>query len=145
MKYIVVIALLAVMPALADWRWEGREQARQAVAEARRARAEAMREVAQARREVRREMDSAHREWRTELRQAQAEVAREMRQFRDEMRRAIFLSRPRCWSASGRREVWRCPTRYGITGGWSRWHCFASLACSLCVLRLRRYAGAGRA
>ena len=34
MKYIVVIALLAVMPALADWRWEGREQARQAVAEA---------------------------------------------------------------------------------------------------------------
>ena len=33
MKY-VAIALLAVIPALADWRWEGREQAREAMAEA---------------------------------------------------------------------------------------------------------------
>jgi Flp pilus assembly protein TadB len=55
MKYLVALALLAVMPALADWRWEGRQQARQAMAEARRARDEARREVAEARREVRRD------------------------------------------------------------------------------------------
>ena len=61
MKYLVVIALLVAMPLLADWRWEGRDQARQAVAEARRARAEAMREMAEARREMHREMESAHR------------------------------------------------------------------------------------
>ena len=51
MKY-VAIALLAVIPALADWRWEGREEAREAVAEARRARLEARREVAEARRDI---------------------------------------------------------------------------------------------
>jgi F0F1-type ATP synthase membrane subunit b/b' len=79
MKYIAVIALLAVMPVLADWRWEGREQARQAVAEARRARAQAMREVAQARREIRREMDSAHREWCIEFRQVREEMRRSWR------------------------------------------------------------------
>src|ERR1017187_10266922 len=89
MKYLVVIALLVAMPLLADWRWEARAQARQAVAEARRARAEAMREVAHARQEVRREMYSAHRQWHTEFGQAQAEVAREMRQVRDEMRRSF--------------------------------------------------------
>src|ERR1035441_7132603 len=45
MKWVLVVALLLAVPALADWRWEGREDVRAAMAEARRARAEARREV----------------------------------------------------------------------------------------------------
>ena len=41
MKYVLVIALLAVVPAIADWQREGREQTRQAMDEARRARDDA--------------------------------------------------------------------------------------------------------
>src|ERR1035441_648729 len=41
MKWVLVVALLLAVPALADWRWEGREDVRAAMAEARRARAEA--------------------------------------------------------------------------------------------------------
>src|SRR5260370_8393434 len=87
MKY-VAIALLLVIPALADWRWEGREEARQAMAEARRARSEARREVAQAKRDIRREMESASREWREEARRARIVDPRRAGTLPDELRLA---------------------------------------------------------
>ena len=98
-KYLV-IALLLVAPALADWRWEYRSDARHAMAEARRARAEAWRDAAEARRQIRRdvysahrewrqEVRSAHREWREEMRQARQELARGMREAREEVRRSL--------------------------------------------------------
>src|ERR1017187_1089810 len=89
MKWVLVVALLLAVPALADWRWEGREDVRAAMAEARRARAEARRELAEARRDMRREMGPAHREGHHEFRHAQVDWAREMRQAGEELRQEM--------------------------------------------------------
>jgi hypothetical protein len=66
MKYLA-IGLLLCLPALADWQWEGRDEVRRAMTEARRARIETMREVAQARSDARREFYQARSEARREV------------------------------------------------------------------------------
>ncbi len=96
MKYILVGLLLAI-PALAEWQWEGREEARRAMAEARRSRMEAMREVSRARSDARRELYQAQRDVRRSMYEARREAERETRQAREEMRRAA-----REWRATWR-------------------------------------------